>query len=417
MVNSTTKHIFPQSRQLKSSISQKKERHKILFISSQQAEAERQTLLHNFLQHMRKNVQRRMLRSAQLQEHFERQLTSRKTRNLANKYDKRSKPALMRAMLKAWQSIRIRQPDLSRQLSRASVENAVNIAYSIHTTISPTISSTQIIDTARQLISEFANMPSEQLPLPLDQQTIQYTSDALLKILEQIKEQVVRAGCYLIEQVATKMRNRIESDDQRQRQSSLCGPWNARWRRSSLGSRSGSSKHRVSIGEAQIVDEIQTEQEHFKKSRHRPPTPVTSVTSLVGHMIDSDQTLSSSIEELEIPSVITACIEKRVTADDHPLIHLTVRQRRFLETNIIKFKAIIHRNVETRSLTAIDVMRLEIVRRKLRRPLRTTTKERIGRETARCILVFPKEDQKYAELLLDIINMLVGEVCDDLEDV
>ncbi|XP_065087658.1 uncharacterized protein LOC135709281 [Ochlerotatus camptorhynchus] len=393
----------------------KKERHKMLFISTQQAEAERQTLLHNYLQHMRKNVQRRMLRSAQLQEHFERQLTSRKTRNLASKYDKRSKPALMRAMLKAWQSIRIRQPDLNRQLSRASVENAVNIAYSIHTTISPTISSTQVIDTARQLISDFAHMPSEQLPL--DRQTIQYTSDALLKILEQTKDQIVRAGCCLIEQVATKMRNRIECDDRQQRHSTLCGPWNARWKRSSLGSRSGSLSHRVSIGGVQIVDEIQTEQEHFKKSRLRPPTPVTSVTSLVGHMVDSEQNCSSSIEELEIPSVVTACIEKQVTADEHPLIHLTVRQRRFLETNLIKFKVIIHRNVEIRSLAAIDRMRLEIVRRKLRLPKPAVTKESIAREMARCILVFPKEDQKYAELLLDIINILVGEVCDELEDI
>ncbi|XP_019565347.2 uncharacterized protein LOC109433371 [Aedes albopictus] len=395
-----------------------KERHKMFFISSQKAEADRLELLQNFIQHREKNVERRMIRSAQLQERSERQLTSRKARNLASKYDKRSKPALMRAMLKAWQNIRIRQPNLSRQLSRASVQQAVNIAYSIHTTISPNISSTQIIDTARQLINDFANMPQEQLPL--DQQTIQYTTEALLKILNQVKEQVIGAGCYLIEQVATKMRNRIESDAQRH-QSTLCGPWSSRWRRSSLSNRSGS--HRVSIGDVQIVDEIETEQEHFKKSRLRPPTPVTSVTSLVEHIVDSDETiLPSSSEELEIASVVAVSIEKRATAEDHPLIHLTFRQKRFLETNLIKFRAIIHRSVETRSLAAIDVMRLEIVRRKLRCQPKGTggnaaKKETLARETARCILMFPKEEQRYAELLLDIIGLLVCEVCDELEEI
>lgn len=386
----------------------------MLFISTQQTEARRAALLKDFLQNNRKNVERRMLRSAQLQERPERQLTSRKARNLSSKYDKRSKPALMRAMLKAWQNIRIRQPNLSRQLSRASVQQAVNIAYSIHTTISPNISSTQIIDTARQLISDFANMPQEQLPL--DRQTIQYTTEALLNILQQVKEQVVDAGCYLIEQVATKMRNRIESDVQR-RQSTLCGPWSARWKReSSLSNRSGSTHHRVSIGDVQIVTEIETEQEHFKKSRLRPPTPVTSVTSLVEHIVDSEETiLASSSEELEIPSVVAVCIEKRATAEDHPLIHLTFRQRRFLETNLIKYKAIIHRSVETRSLAAFDVMRLEIVRRKLHSPSEPMTKEAMAQETARCILVFPKEDQRYAELLLDTIRLLVCEVCDELE--
>ncbi|XP_062560677.1 fibrous sheath-interacting protein 2 [Armigeres subalbatus] len=409
-----TRRLSVMKKRIRESIKiTKKERHKMLFMSAQRAEANRLALLQSFIKHKHNNVERRMIRSAKLQERSERQLTSRKARNLASKYDRRSRPAMMRAMLKAWHNVRIRQPDLSRQLSRASVEQAVNIAYSIHTTISPNISSTQIIDTARQLISDFANMPQEQLPL--DQYTIRYTSEALLKILEQTKEQVIRAGCYLIEQVATKMRNRIESDEQ-QRHSTLCGPWNARWKRSSLSSRSTS--HRVSIGNVQIVDEIETDQEHFKKSRLRPPTPVTSITSLVEHIVETDETiLESSSETLEVPSFVAVAIERRATAGDHPLIHLTFRQKRFLEMNLIKFKAIILRNVETRSLAAIDVMRLEIVRRKLRCPSEATTKESIARETARCILVFPKEDKKYAELLLDTINLLVCEVCDELEDI
>ncbi|XP_055528125.1 uncharacterized protein LOC129720655 [Wyeomyia smithii] len=388
----------------------KKERYKLLFISAQEAEANRQELLNSFLQQTKSNVQKRMMRSLALQERFEQQLTLRKTQNLSSKYRKRSKEALMRAMLKAWHNIRVRLPDMSKQLSRASVEHAVNIAYHMHTTISPTISSTQIIDTARQLINDFANMPSEQLPL--DRQIMKYTSDALQSIMGQIKEQVVHAGCKLIEQVATKMRNRMQSAERRR--TSLCGPWSCRWHRPSLDSSSTSEGLRVSIGEIQIVDEFQTEQEQFKKSRNRPPTPVTSVTSLVEHLVDSNEMISPA-SDLEIPSTVTAYIERRITTEDYPLIHLTVRQKRYLETNLMKFRTIVCRNVESRVLTSIDVMQLEIIRRKFQRPCHT--KESLAEETAHCILVFPKEDQRYAQLLLDVINLLDSEVCSELEDI
>ncbi|XP_053689375.1 uncharacterized protein LOC128738347 [Sabethes cyaneus] len=388
-----------------------KERYKLLFISAQEAEANRQKLLNSFLQQTKTNVQKRVMESHLRQELFEQQLTLRKTQNLSSKYNKRSKAALMRAMLRAWHNIRVRQPHVSKQLSRASVEHAVNIAYHMHTTISPTISSTQIIDTARQLMNDFASMPSEQLPL--DRQVMKYTSDALQGIMGQIREQVVRAGCQLIEQVAVKMRKRIQSAERRP--TSLCGPWSSRWHRSSLNNNSSNSdRPRVSIGEVQIVDEFQTEQEEFKKSRNRPPTPVTSVTSLVEHIVDSNEMICSS-SDLEIPSTVTADIERRITTEDHPLIHLTTRQKRYLETNLMKFRTIIYQNVRTRVLASIDVMRLEIVRRKFQKP--SQSKETLAREAAHCVLVFPKEDHRYAQLLLDIINILDTEVCNELEDI
>ncbi|XP_055635148.1 uncharacterized protein LOC129775019 [Toxorhynchites rutilus septentrionalis] len=388
-----------------------KERHKMLFIAAQETEAQRQEMLKNFTEQTHRNIKERTMKYAQQQERFERQLTHRKAQNLSNKYEKRSKSALMRAMLKTWNNIRLRQPGMGeQQLSLLSVENAVNAAYNIHATISPTMSSTQVIDTARQLLNDMVHMPSEQLPL--DEQTVKYTSKALLEIVEQIKKVVIVAGCSMIEQVAVKMRKQMKQDDS-QRRPSLCGPWTRR--RSSGQSRTESERHRVSIGDIQVVDEIQTDQEHFKKTRNRPPTPVTSVTSLVHHLVDSDDDSSEVFEQLEIPSAITARIERRATEEDHPLIHLTHRQRRFLETNLMKLKAIVHQNMETRTLAAFDVMQLKIIRRKLQRPIQK--KEDLAMETARVILVFPKEDQKYASLLLDIINMLAWEACDELENI
>ncbi|XP_058819972.1 uncharacterized protein LOC131682487 [Topomyia yanbarensis] len=407
----TRRMAILKKRNLESKRIMRKERHKMLFISAQQAEAERQAVLENLLQHTQMNVQRRMIRSAAQHERLDRQLTRRKARNLASRYDKRTKSALMKAMLNAWNKIQIRQPDIEKQLSRASVENAVNMAYSLHKTISPTISSTQIIDTARQLISDMTNMPTEQLPM--DRQTIRYTTNGIVGIMSQIRKQVVQAGCQLIEQVATKMRNQIESNERRR--STLCSPWNMHWKPSSLHSQPETDRHRVSIGEILIVDEYQTEQEHFKKTRNRPPTPVTSVTSLVNHLIHSNELPNSSTEDLEIPSSVVAAIERSITVENHPLIHLTLRQKRFLETNLMKFRAIIHQNVEKRVLTAIDVLRLEIVGRKVKKP--SETEGTIAEEIARKILLLPKVDEQYPQLLLNIINLLYCECCDELEEI
>ncbi|XP_058459113.1 uncharacterized protein LOC131435345 [Malaya genurostris] len=404
----TRRMTILKKRNVESKKIMRKERHKLLFISAQEAEVERQTLLEKLLKHTQSNVQQRILQSAAQQDRLDRALTRRKARNLASKYDKRTKPALIKAMLKAWHSIQVRQPDVEIQVSRASVENAVNMAYSIHRTISPTVSSTQIIDTARQLINDLSNMSTEKLPM--DRQTIKYTSNALLEIIAQIRKQVIRAGCLLIEQVATKMRNQIEANVRRR--STLCGPWNMLWKRRSLQSESENHRHRVSIGEIQIIDEYQTEQEKFKKSRLRPPTPVTSVTSLVDHLVYSEE-LPSSLEDLEIQSSIAEAMERTITDENHPLIHLTMRQKRFLETNLLKFRAIIHQNVEKRVLAAIDVLRLEIVRQKVNKPIEP--EESIADEIAHCILRFPKEDQRYPQLLLIIINLLVCDCCDELD--
>ncbi|XP_039442698.1 uncharacterized protein LOC120423089 [Culex pipiens pallens] len=410
----TKRMAILKKRTLESKRIMTKERHKMLFISAQQAEEEREHQLEIFLHENQRNVERRMLKSMAQQEQFERQLTQRKARNLASRYNKRSKSAMINAMLKAWNSIRVRQPHLSHGLSQASVRHAVDFAYNIHETISPTISSTQIIDTAKQYIHDLTTMPSEQLPL--DRQTVRYTGKALLEIMDQIKAHTVDANCLFIGQIAVNMRERILAEQRQQRMSVLCGPWSVKWRRSSMHSPTGS--HRVSIGEVEIVDEYQTEQETFKRTRNRPPTPVTSATSLVEHFVgssadDSIVDLTESSEELVIPSTIAARTERLISAEDHPLVHLTQRQKRFLETNLLKYRAIVQRNVETRTRAAIDVLRLEIDRQRARRPKRG--RECLAKETARCILMFPKQDEKYAELLLEAMNTLFWEVCDEIE--
>ncbi|XP_055599242.1 uncharacterized protein LOC129748607 [Uranotaenia lowii] len=388
----------------------KKERHKLFYLSAQEADAERKTLLKNLMQQMHKNVERRMVQSKRRQDRIERQLTHRKTQNLTKKYEKRSKDVIAKAILKAWNSIAVRQPDMAK-VSRASIETAVNVAYNIHMTLGKPTSSTAIIDTAKQLINDFAKKPCEELPV--DHLTIRYTHDALVRVILVVKEEIIKQGCLKIEQIATKMRDRIE--EKPPTNSALCGPWSVK---RAVTLQSGSF-NRVSIGEVEIVEKIDTERKNLKQSRYRPPTPVASVSSLAEHILlseeDDDDDEFDSDELLVIPSSLIARVEKSIADEDHPLIHLTTSQKRYLELNICKFRTFVQRNALIRAMAAIDVQSLEIVRRKMPKPKRTLNA--IVEDAARSILLFPKQEQEYAHLLHELIEFVVWEVCEELEGI
>ncbi|XP_053670735.1 uncharacterized protein LOC128721051 [Anopheles nili] len=362
---------------------------------------EKRQILETFLAQMQHKVQDRKDMYERKHKKLDEELVRRKARNLTRKYDRRSRAALVKALSKEckkgiWTKAAGRSPSMVQEV----IERAINAAYAIHTTISPTTSSTQIIDTASQIVFDLRDVPNE--PLPQDSLTKGYVMNRLREIMEQIVQTLVQSTCELIEQVALR-KTESNNDDQTMR-SSLSN-------QVSFVRMTGQTERcsRVSIGPVSIVAQYETDNYSLKKCKLRPPTPVTSVTSLVECTFGQPEEERSSTSKLEVSAESALNVIQRIHSDDYPLIHVMYSQRRFLEVNLLKYRKIVEPYVEQRVLAAIDLDHITIegindV------SVGADERERILQRTASGLLSFPANDRLYADALFDSVNFLSAVV-------
>uniref|UniRef100_A0A182JP12 Uncharacterized protein n=1 Tax=Anopheles christyi TaxID=43041 RepID=A0A182JP12_9DIPT len=362
--------------------------------------------LESFLKQMRHKVQDRKEMYERKHNKMEQELVRRKTRNLTSKYYRRSKAALVKALQRECKKSILAKGSSGRaaNLAQERIDRAIDAAYAIHTAISPTTSSTQIIDTASQFVLDLRDIPVE--PLPQDQLITGYVVDRLREIMNDIVDRSVQEARELIEQVAIRKTESLNQDELMVR-SSLSSQGSIP-KLPSFQVRSERYQSRVSMGPVAIVEQYETESFSLKKCRNRPPTPVTSVTSLVERTLRQSHEERVSISALEVTNETALDVLQRIQSNDYPLIHVMHSQRRYLEGNILKYRMILQPCVDQRVLAAIDLERLAIVRDFEEGDSGTTAaaRETILQCTASALLRFPESNRQYAIALFDSVHLL-----------
>ncbi|XP_050080330.1 uncharacterized protein LOC126567985 [Anopheles maculipalpis] len=373
---------------------------------------ENRQYLESFLTQMHHKVQDRKEMYDRKHKKLEQDLVRRKTRYLASKYYRRSKALLVKALLRECKkSVCAKSFGKTSAMVNEKIERAIDAAYAIHTTISPTTSSTQIIDTASQFILDLHDGPIE--PLPQDSLITGYVIERLREMMHQIIQKSVQEALTLIEQVAARKSKSLNRDDQSIR-SSLSNQGSIA-RLASFQVRVEHPKlSRVSMGPASIVEQYETESFTLKKCKYRPPTPVTSVTSLVEHTFHQSKEERISISALEVSTEAALDVLRRIHSESNPLIHVMYSQRRYLEANLLKYRMILQPYVVQRVLAAIDLDRLTTVSCVEVADSGATKREAILRLTASALLKFPDSSHQYAVALFDTVNFLsrqaIGQV-------
>uniref|UniRef100_A0A182LSV3 Uncharacterized protein n=1 Tax=Anopheles culicifacies TaxID=139723 RepID=A0A182LSV3_9DIPT len=351
---------------------------------------EKSQYLETFLTQMQHKVQDRKDMYERKHRQMEEELVRRKTRNLAQKYYRRSKATLVKALLKECKkNILAKSSARTAPLVQDRIERAIDAAYAIHTTISPTTSSTQIIDTASQFILDLHNTPIE--PLPQDSLIRGYVVDRLRDQMHQIVQKSVEQARGLIEQVSVRTYESLNMAERPLRSSLSNQGSNSKI--ASFHARSERNQSRVSMGPVSIVEQYETESFSLKKCKHRPPTPVTSVTSLVEHTMHQSKEERMSISVLEVSTETALEILRRIQSDSYPLIHVMHSQRRYLESNLLKYRMILQPYVDQRVLAAIDFERLVINRGVESADSDTAKQEALLLLTANALLQFPDKFQ------------------------
>ncbi|XP_058127143.1 uncharacterized protein LOC131285742 [Anopheles ziemanni] len=324
---------------------------------------------------------------------LEEEMVRRKTGNLTRRYQRRSKKALMQALLHEYKKP---TSDSTASEAKQTIERAINAAYTIHATLSHTTSSMMIIDTARQFIADLQDNPIE--PLPLDKQTVRYVVDRLHEQMELILQETVKQALKLIEQVVSRKLERI--DGLYHFRSSLSYK-SCDEQETTCSRRLRKILSRVSLGPVSILEEYETDSFSFKKCKNRPPTPVTSVTSMVKcTMLQTEQERSSTTRLEMSPE---SAISQRIHSEDYPLIHIMYSQRRYLENNLLKYRMIVQLFIEQRILTCVPDLARFAVAKKVPPGF---DKDKLLHRTATAILKFPESAQDYASALLASVEHL-----------
>uniref|UniRef100_A0A182N253 Uncharacterized protein n=1 Tax=Anopheles dirus TaxID=7168 RepID=A0A182N253_9DIPT len=208
--------------------------------------------------------------------------------------------------------------------------------------MSPTPSSTQIIDTASQFVLDLRDTPTDPLP-----------------------------------------------------QDKLC-------------KRSERNQSKVSMGPVSIVAQFESESFTLKKCKFRPPTPVTSVTSLVECALRQSNEERTSISALEVTTAMALDVVQRIKDDSYPLFHIMHSQRRYLEGNLLKYRMILQPYVDQRVLAALDLNSLTVngCDNEMYYALK---REEILDRTACGLLSFPVNSAQYANALFDSVRYLSGQ--------
>ncbi|XP_049539275.1 uncharacterized protein LOC125953636 [Anopheles darlingi] len=370
--------------------------------------AENVELLKNHLAEMELKVQRRRELLNEQHTKLDEELNHRKAENVCKRYDRRSRDALVKTILaQCRRNIRAKYPD-SGQLEPETVAQAVNAALTIHTAISPATSCTGIIDTANQFVLDLQTKPVDSLPL--DSLTVGYVKDRICEMMDGILHRSVSQACEVISSVAQRKCNRLNAGENHLK-SSICSYRNDAGASRSMPNQKGRSK--VSIGPISIVAQYEVANSAFKKCKDRPPTPITSVTSLVACTMQETELERRITSTLEISFEMARELEQRIHADDYPLIHVMYSQRRYLEGNLLRYRMIVQPYVDQRVLASIDVDQLTIDRRKWC----GVSKDRLLHQTAIGLLKFPDSIQQYAKAMLDCINYLAVQAASEAQQI
>uniref|UniRef100_A0A182U5E0 Uncharacterized protein n=1 Tax=Anopheles melas TaxID=34690 RepID=A0A182U5E0_9DIPT len=365
--------------------------------------------LESFLTQMQHKVQDRKEMYERKHNKLAEELVRRKARNLTSKYRRRSKAALVQALQRECKkSVLAKAGGASGRAQQERIERAIDAAYAIHTAISPTTSSTQIIDTASQFVLDLRDIPID--PLPQDQLISAYVVCKLREAMDEIVERCVQEARELIEQVAVKKIESLHQEEQTVR-SSLSSQGSILKLPSFLTRPGDRNQSRVSMGPVAIVEQYETESFSLKKCRNRPPTPVTSVTSLVERTLRQSHEERASISALEVTTEAALDVLQRIQSDSYPLIHVMHSQRRYLEGNLLKYRMIVQPYVGQRVLAALDLERLAIVRdiadEEDDEDGRTdAARDSILQRTASALLRFPESNRQYAIALCDTVRLL-----------
>ncbi|XP_053659789.1 uncharacterized protein LOC128708833 [Anopheles marshallii] len=390
------------------------ERFRMHYLAYLKERNENRQYLESFLTQMQHKVRDRKDMYERKHKQLEEELVRRKTRNLARKYNRRSKAMLVKALLKECKKkLLTKSSARTASMEHERMERAIDAAYAIHTTISPTTSSAQIIDTASQFIMDLHDAPIE--PLPQDSLIRGYVVDRLRDMTHQIVQKAVQQACVLIEQVAVRKFESLNMEERPVR-SSLSNQGSIS-RQASFQARSERNQSRVSMGPASIVEQYETENLSLKKCKNRPPTPVTSVTSLVEHTLHQSKEERISISALEVSTETTLDILRRIQSESYPLIHVMHSQRRYLETHLLKYRMILQPYVDQRVLAGIDLDRSAIKRTVEVADSEPTDKEAILQLTANALLQFPDSNHQYAIALFDSVNFLSQQAIRKIEQI
>ncbi|KFB46464.1 hypothetical protein ZHAS_00014516 [Anopheles sinensis] len=326
---------------------------------------------------------------------LEEEMVRRKTGNLTRRYQRRSKKALMQALLHEYKKP---TSDSTTSVAKQAIERAINAAYTIHATLSHTIGSSMIIETASQFISDLQENPGE--PLPLDKQTVGYVVDRLNEQMELVLQETVKQALKLIEQVVSRKLERIDGINHFR--SSLSNK-SCNEQETTCSTRVRNAHSRVSLGPVSILEEYETDSLSFKKCKNRPPTPVTSVASMVKCTMLQTEEERSSTARLEISPESAIHLDQRIHSEDYPLIHIMYSQRRCLESNLIKYRKIVHTFVEQRICGCVSDLARFAVADKVPTEVE---KDKLLHRTATALLKFPESAQDYASALLASVEYL-----------
>uniref|UniRef100_A0A182WDP8 Uncharacterized protein n=1 Tax=Anopheles minimus TaxID=112268 RepID=A0A182WDP8_9DIPT len=378
-------------------------RYRMHYIAYVKERLETRQYLESFLTQMQHKVQDRKDMYERKHRQMEEELVRRKTRNLARKYYRRSKATLVKALLKECKkNILAKSSSRTAPLVHERIERAIDAAYAIHTTISPTTSSTQIIDTASQFILDLHDVPIE--PLPQDSLIRGYVVDRLRDQMNMIVQKSVNEARVLIEQVCVRTYESLNMEE-RPTKSSLSNQGSIS-KLASFQDRSQRNQSKVSMGPVSVVEQYETESFSLKKCKHRPPTPVTSATSLVEHTLQQSKEERTSVSALEVSTETALDMLRRIQSDSYPLIHVMHSQRRYLESNLLKYRMILQPYVDQRVLAAIDFDRLVINSGVEIADNETTKREALLQLTANALLQFPDSNHQYATALFDSVDFL-----------
>uniref|UniRef100_A0A9I3GJG7 Fibrous sheath-interacting protein 2 n=1 Tax=Anopheles farauti TaxID=69004 RepID=A0A9I3GJG7_9DIPT len=331
-------------------------------------------------------------------------LVKRKARNLAKKYERRNRTALTRALLKAYQKrIRVKHTSKINSIRSSMIEGVINAANTIHATMSPTTSSTQIIDMASQFVMDLRDIPEE--PLPQDKIVKRYVKDRLSELMDQIVHTSVHEACKLIEQVAIRKSESISKEVEESTGSVACSNQKSMMKFTSLCTRSVPKRSRVSMGPVSIVEHYESECFTLKKCKFRPPTPVTSVTSLVECALQQSEEERSSCSTLEVSTAMALDVMQRIQHDSYPLFHIMLSHRRYLEGNLLKYRMILQPYVDRRVLAALDLNTFSVTSSDSNNH-DSVQREDILQQTACGLLNFPVNSTQYAQALVDSVRFL-----------
>uniref|UniRef100_A0A182FW21 Uncharacterized protein n=1 Tax=Anopheles albimanus TaxID=7167 RepID=A0A182FW21_ANOAL len=172
-------------------------------------------------------------------------------------------------------------------------------------------------------------------------------------------------------------------------------------------------RSKVSIGPISIVAQYEVTNSTFKNCKERPPTPITSVTSLVACTMQETELERRITSTLEVSFEMARELEQRIRADDYPLIHVMYSQRRYLEGNLLKYRMIVQPYVDQRVLASIDVDQLAVNKRKWC----GVSRDRLLHRTAIGLLKFPESNQQYAKAMLDCINYLTVQAANEAQQI